>query len=386
VPAASNSFAYQIHPAAIHPWTRHPPYDTHWEVKAQETRVRPLLVRPGARFACVGDGLCCTDVHALGPVRRREVGTLRLIAPEVVRYDAVVATHVLTPGSDGRCLFLGEGGCALHAALGSTGKPSSCRRFPFGLVATPAGGRITTEHRCPCRTMGPRPPLSTDDAYAALEDGAGRLRADHRAPRRVRLDARRSLPFEGWVERERPLLERLAAGDDAAGVIEALPFPDLVDGSWPQVASEMVDTYLEGMAERGRVTRFETALGWFGEAVMALHGVPADPCRQPSVHAPEWADVFDRAEARSTTPAPPGAALADWVADEIWALWWAVSSHFRTLRADVGTRLAVASQLMRMLQRPGVRPDRVEAEALTIIDLVGTSDWWRALVRRMRVR
>jgi hypothetical protein len=352
-------------------------------VKAQENRVRPLIPRPGATFACVGDGLCCTDVHALGPVRRREVAALRLISPDVVRYEQVVATHVLTMAGDGKCLFLSDAGCALHAAMGAHGKPASCRRFPYGLTATPAGGRVTTEHRCPCRTLGDRPPVSTEAAEEALRDSGGRLRADRRAPGRIRLDGRRSLAFQAWTEREADLLARLAQGDDPMAVLEAMPFPKLVDASWPQVASEMLDTGLEGEDTRGRATRFETAMGWFGEAVMDLQGTPLPDAQRPSRQVPDWADAFDRAEARSPRPAAEGAALADWVADEIWALRWSNGSHFRALRADLGTRLSVARHLTALIRAGGTRADRAEAEAVTIVDLVGTSDWWGEVLRRM---
>src|SRR5260370_891972 len=47
-----------------------------------EAKVRPLLLREGARYACFGDGLCCTDMHALGPLTRSEVVQLRSHAVE----------------------------------------------------------------------------------------------------------------------------------------------------------------------------------------------------------------------------------------------------------------------------------------------------------------
>ena len=36
--------------------------------KKKKTKLRPLTPRPGARYTCFGDGLCCTDIHAIGPL------------------------------------------------------------------------------------------------------------------------------------------------------------------------------------------------------------------------------------------------------------------------------------------------------------------------------
>ena len=36
------------------------------------SRVRPLLLRPGARFGCSNDGMCCSDLHLIGPLSSME--------------------------------------------------------------------------------------------------------------------------------------------------------------------------------------------------------------------------------------------------------------------------------------------------------------------------
>src|SRR5687767_1065445 len=46
-----------------------------------EPRSRPLLVREGAHYDCFGDGTCCTDIHALGPVTRTEQRAVELLEP-----------------------------------------------------------------------------------------------------------------------------------------------------------------------------------------------------------------------------------------------------------------------------------------------------------------
>ena len=40
--------------------------------KKKKTHTRPLLPRPGARYTCFGDGLCCTDIHGIGPLTKKE--------------------------------------------------------------------------------------------------------------------------------------------------------------------------------------------------------------------------------------------------------------------------------------------------------------------------
>jgi hypothetical protein len=153
--------------------------------------VRPLRLRPGVRYACAGDGLCCTDVHLLGPVTRAEIAPI-----EAARAGSIVRGRhlaVLAPRETGCCTFLAQDmRCEIHH-LGI--KPRSCARYPFLLAATPAGGRIGTDHRCPCRTMGERPPLRVEDAVASLIDRRGRLSADRRIEGRIAIEGRRRVSF-----------------------------------------------------------------------------------------------------------------------------------------------------------------------------------------------
>ena len=140
-------------------------------------KTRPLLVRPGARYACFGDGLCCTDIHGLGPLTRREVTAIRRIDSGAAPYSELFEDHMLRTAADGGCVFLmADRRCALHAEHGPEAKPDGCRRFPLGLVATPSGGRITTEHRCPCPTLGDRPPLDASAAEVFRRAGETVLR------------------------------------------------------------------------------------------------------------------------------------------------------------------------------------------------------------------
>ena len=104
-------------------------------------RVEPLLVRPGAKYTCHGDGLCCTDIHAIGALEEHDCEFLTAISEDAVtRHPTEDASVLMMQAESGACVFLGEGGCALHARLGPENKPSPCIRFPFGLTATPRGG------------------------------------------------------------------------------------------------------------------------------------------------------------------------------------------------------------------------------------------------------
>jgi Fe-S-cluster containining protein len=341
--------------------------------------VRPLLIRPGAQYACAGDGLCCTDIHAIGPIKRKEREMLRLISPEVVVRKPEVDAHVLEMRADGSCLFLGERGCELHAAFGPFGKPGSCRRFPVGLTATPRGGRVTTEHRCPCRTMGERPPLKPEDVEEPLADAAGRIYADRRIEQLVPLAGGRRIEFERWEAMEDELLQGLLDGQDPAQLLGADPFPPLQSSSWVQVACELLDAEAESREENGTPSRFESALAWFGDAVLELvQGKEPDDERERP-----WSDAFDRAEQRSSEPREPGAVVADWLADDIWMMRWAVFGPFELKRLELATRYAVCQRLQRRLAGLGLRADRAAAEAVTIADLTGTADWWREVTRRI---
>ena len=332
-------------------------------------KVRPLRARPGARFECRGDGLCCADIHLWGPVTEREKRTLELIAPNIVTRRPSDGTRVLQAGLDGRCLFWADG-CRLHAALGPHGKPATCRKFPLAVTATPRGGRITTSHRCSCRSMPSGPPVTPEEAGPSLRDGAGRVQADQRIGRRIPIGPGRSVPFDEWERMEAELLERLAVEEPEA-VLDAPPFPELSAGRWQQVA--------DALDEEKPETRFETAMCWFADALRErLDGTPPPTRERP------WAEAFDRAE-RHAPERSARDVYADWIADDLWGLVWAKrGGSLRRFRAVAATRLAVARTIARRLEPLGLRPDRAAAESVTISDLTGSSDSWAKTVRAMK--
>ena len=338
-------------------------------------KVRPLRARPGARYTCFGDGLCCTDLHGLGPLTRSEVKFLRVISPGVVAPEGESGFDepMLQTNREGGCLFLGPAGCELHNALGADSKPDGCRRFPLGLTATPEGGRITTRHRCTCRTLGPRPPLSAENAENSLSH-RGRLQADRRVGAKVRVGERKRVAFDRYAAMEAELLEKLEAGIDPLDVLAVKPFPKLKDTTWKKEADDMVRKGADH-------SRFGTAIEWFARSIKSLLQL-----REPkTVRSLSWADSFDRAMARAPEPADPDRIVADWVADEIWSLQWTETGSFARARADIATRYAIAQDVRRRLEQEGRRPDRAAAEAVTIADLMGDSEWWDDVVEAMVV-
>jgi hypothetical protein len=343
--------------------------------KKKAARVEPLIARTGAHYTCFGDGLCCTDLHGLGPLTKKEVVALSLVSPEVIEppSDEGFDEPMLRTRSDGGCLFLGPDRCYLHAALGPEAKPAGCRRFPLGLAATPDGGRVTTRHRCPCRTLGRRPLLVADDAAPSLVDKKGRLQADREIGSKIRLTKKKKVSFEEWTKIEEDLLTRLAAGESPVSVLDAKPFPKLHRSSWKLEAQEMMD---DGADD----TRFGSALAWFAQSIRGLNGM-----KRKRIDDLAWGEAFDRAEARSPESDKPAAIVADWIADEIWALEWAEDDTFAVGRADLATRYAICEDIRSRLEKRGRRPDRAAAEAVAVVDLVGDSEFWSDIRAKMEV-
>lgn len=335
------------------------------------SRARPLVVRPGARFTCFGDGLCCTDVHVLGSITRKEASDMRRIARGSVHFDKNVEGYALQT-VDHHCFFLGKDGCHVHAKYGADAKPLGCRRFPYGLVNTPQGGRVTTEHRCPCRTLGERPALDVKDAEASLVDSAGRIVTDQIAPARIRITREKSISFAAFAEIEADLLSRLAKGDDPLVVLDAKPFPLLRDSSWPSAAVELLD--MQDSTAGGM------ALAWFGDAILHLSAGHTPPKR-----ARPWHAAFDRACQRKGDD-DIHEQVADWLADEIWMMRWLQWERpFDVGRAELATRFAIVRLVAYWLQQHGITARQATAEAIMVVDVATASSEWPAVVAQMVV-
>jgi hypothetical protein len=328
-------------------------------------RSRPLLVRAHARYDCFGDGLCCTDIHALGPLTPRERRAVQLLAPGTLVRHKDLLVPVFRTQPHGPCVLRSERGCELHARHGAQAKPVGCARFPFGLVATPEGGRITTEHRCPCRTLGERPALTSAAAQPSLVDAAERLSPNGRVGPRLRLAPGRSVSFARFREIEEPLIARLMAGGRPLAVLQKQPFGRLAGESFRAVGPEL-------RRERDG-TAYGEAMLWFGNAIAAL----VLPAQRLELAPRPWSAAFDRAQARSPAPQRAQAVLNDWLADLLWSLDWVfATTSFEAGKRELATLYAIAHAITKRLVRARVRPDRAAAEAVMIAEIARQSQVW----------
>lgn len=323
-------------------------------------------MRSGARFACTGDGLCCADAHLLGPVSPREARAINEVRPGAIVRDAGLV--VIRTQEDGTCTFQDRAGrCGIHA---HPLRPRTCHRYPFLLVSTPDGGRIGTDHRCPCRSMGPRPALRAADVEDALRDGAGRLSVDRRVDAPIPIERGRTMAWAAWREVEGELLEALLErGVAPERVLDAAPFPPMTDATWEHIGHDL--------AEDDRPMRWARANQWAGDAILALHGERIGDRPRP------WSDAFDRAERRASEAGDPDAMIADWIADSIWSLEWCFRGTWALARADLATRLAMARWIAARLEAEGTRADRATAEGIAVAEIVGLSEPWEAVLARV---
>lgn len=337
----------------------------------------PLVVREGARYECFGDGLCCTDIHAIGPIRLAERARLRLVHDGIVAHDPRDDVHVLVMRAEsGTCIFLEENRCAVHEPLGGLLKPLACKQFPISLTATPAGGRITTEHKCPCRTLGERPALTVEDALPAVTQ-RGKLAPVARVGTTVPVTYERSVPFAEYRAEEAALMARVRAAaslDEVAQALGAPAFPALRGGSWESLVAQL--------GELSGNTRLEHVMRWLADAVVACTG-GADGTSTRGSGAPPWRDAFERGLARSTEEQQPLAMLQDFVLDQVWAVHWIDEFPFQNFRAELATRVRLFQQLHTWLVADGLRPDQAAAEAILIVELGGSTDWWLDIARQV---
>ncbi len=328
-------------------------------------RREPLLVRVGARFDCVGDGLCCSDIHAVGALSDEDCQMLEMISKDAVdRHEGEDAAVLMMRSDTGRCVFWSDQGCAIHAQIGPQLKPTPCIQFPYALTATPSGGRISTQHRCTCRTLGPLPPVRAEEAKACLVDSDGDLKPEHAVFDEVFWTQSEPLSFAEYAVREAGLIGSLLEGANLSTVLDAQPFPTLQDMSWSEAADEMLGFH--------GPSRAACAARWFGDAIAFL----VDR-RERTEHGRPWADSFERAGERVVDPVSPNKVFGDWIADEIWSMRWTRFGSLARARSELATRLAIARRIAGWLDISSPKQDNISAaEAVMIVDVIGTTDAW----------
>ncbi len=290
-----------------------------------------------------------------------------LIPNSVVHHEGIDAPCMRT-GANGACLQREAGLCGVHKNFGREAKPVGCRRFPYGLLSTPEGGRITTEHRCPCRTLGDRPLLDVSEAERSLLSSAGRLEADNRAPARIPVSAHRYVSWARYRETESAMIDRLLSGEPAEAVLAAEPMPHLHEGEWLYLIAELYEMIDE--------TAGGVAIGWYADALFYLLEREDAPARPRP-----WAPAFERALARSPLRESPDQIINDWMADELWMMrWLGWDCTFDVARAELATRLAMVRHIIELLRQRGVNSSQAAAEAIMIVELGATFDPWTDLV------
>jgi hypothetical protein len=243
-------------------------------------------------------------------------------------------------------------------------KPSPCIQFPYALTATPMGGRISTQHRCTCRTLGPLPLVTAEGARPNLLDLNGELKPEHTVVDEVAWSATESLCFAEYTEREERLIGALIEGRNLMSALEAQPFPELDGITWAAVVDQLLEFH--GSSRAGAAAR------WFGSAI----GFLVDR-REPTELDRPWADSFEKAGQRVVDPVSPNRVFGDWLADEVWSMRWTRFGSLARARTELATRLTIARRIAGWLDITSPKQENISAaEAVMIVDVIGTADIW----------
>ena len=345
-----------------------------------------LLLRPGCRYECHGDGTCCTNIHVIGPLnnqdaaRVREAGTIVFPSRKtVVRKDPGLERLVVVHDGSA-CVFLDEQArCRIHGSVGPKYKPAPCRRFPIGATATPDGVRVTLSHRCACVSIGHSNLLQEQRAREILvSPWSGRLLRDFVVGDRVRWRGRTRIRFRDYLPWERSMLASLDR-DDGPSIEQVLAIePDalapLRNVSWDKVADRMAKwTRGEPFGDG-----FCCTLRWTEGAIRYGAGWQGPFPKRP------WSWTFERAARREPDEGNVRRIYGSWLADELWSLAWATRSTLYTAMADMAARYVLARRMASCLEGLGVRADLAAAESVMIADTLGAWDSWDRVRCRMQ--
>jgi Fe-S-cluster containining protein len=344
----------------------------------------PLIIRPGTRYECHGDGTCCTSIHQLGPLTQAEAARIRAAATLVFpdRKQTAAYWHegikgLVIAADDQRCMFLDDHArCLLHARVGVAAKPAACRQFPLGTTATAGGVRVTLSHRCPCVSVGDSPLLDDKRARSILASpGSGRVIPTSRVGERVRVRGKRTIDFHAYAAWEKPMLARLDGDqgesiESILGVNNTSRLPKLKGTSWNDVTRRLAH-YAQG-EERG--DGFFSVVRWVEHS---LHAGASHPPPRP------WAWTFERTGARAVRASPLRPMYGSWLADELWSMVWAVDMSLYRALADMAARYQIAQRVAARLEQAGTRPDLAAAEGIMIVDVLGASEPWGRVVQSM---
>lgn len=346
-----------------------------------------IIIRPDTRYECHGDGTCCTTIHLLGPLTKREAKTVRKGARvalpgesrKVVVYHDGIEDLVLNTHRH-RCVFLDDDArCRFHATVGESEKPAVCRHFPVGAASTPAGMRITLSHRCPCVSIGDGAVLDETRARSILASPrTGRIDPDVRVGRRIRWRGRKSISFDDYVAWEKEMLERLDGVEPLPEIRHVLGMkrsdglPPLRKSTWNDMAKRM----LAWVEDEDEDDGFFCTVRW---AALELRK-RRHPWRAP---LRPWAWTLDRTAQRVSEPVSTRRIYGSWLADFLWSMSWSADGSVYKALADMTARYALACRVAKRLNETGTREDLAAAEAIMIVDTVGASDPWEWVQKRL---
>ncbi len=346
-----------------------------------------LIIRPDARYECHGDGTCCTTIHLLGPVTKREAKVVRKGAPlalpsnkrKVIVYHEGIEDLVLNTHKH-RCIFLDDDArCRFHAAVGEAEKPAVCRHFPVGSASTPAGMRITLSHRCPCVSIGNGARLDEARARSILGSRkTGRIKPDVEVEKNVPWRGRKTIKFADYVAWEADMLEQLDGADPqpelkhVLGMEQDDELPPLRKSTWNEMAKRM----LAWVEDEDEDDGFFCTIRWSAlELRKRRH--PWHPPLRP------WAWTFERTAKRVKKPVSTRRIYGSWLADFLWGMSWSADGTVYKALADMSARYALARRLAERLHNTGTRDDLAAAEAIMIADTLGASDPWEWVQKRL---
>jgi hypothetical protein len=242
------------------------------------------------------------------------------------------------------------------------------------LVQTPLGLRVVTPHRCPCRTLGPRPLITPQSVAEEIVILNSPLDPDYTVSGELRLSRNERVRFAAWLPMEAQWIELLCKTDDPAAALQSSPWPQLRGLAWQAIAAKFCKAKDD--------SSFETAKSLMGFAIAQAHEGSAIPAlKRP------WSRFFDAAEKRVLqAPQATHEMYGDWLADELWSLQWTQYGSFARGRTDLATRLDVAKRLAASFEEQGLVPERAVAEALLVVDVITHSELWFDVARAMQER
>ena len=342
------------------------------DASSQKSSRTALLIRKGAKFTCHADGLCCSSIHLLGPVAGKELIDVRRLSRKAVTYEHDYRSYMMTL-KDNACMFLRPDNlCGVHAEIGVDKKPATCRKFPFALTATPIGRRVTTAHRCPCRTIGEGAPLTPEGVDKEIRIDGQVLRSERTVFGKVTLSPGKSVAFSTYLQIEARFIDRLLAGEDAMKVLGQKPWRELRGAtSWEDVAADMHEPADDSYYSIMRL--------WIGDAILnAVEGK-----RFPKRERP-WARFYENSKRRSPKIRDPKVIINDWLADDFWSMDWMDNGNLERALRDWATRVDIIRRISKHMIKQGVRRDSATAEASMMVDAVCTCEDWDEVAKGLK--